>query len=395
MHYSKIVFLSTTLLALSSCGVKNAALHVTVTNTLDTERSFETVSVDLNRVTAFNIKDTATTVAVIHTKSKDTLTSQLVDEDGDGVADVIIFQPKIAAKSANTYNLISISKKSEASTEDPAVYSRFVPERTDDYAWENNKVAFRTYGPVAQKMVEDNVPGGTLSSGIDAWLKRVDYPIINKWYKKMTSGAGTYHEDTGEGLDNFHVGASRGIGGIAVKKDSTYYYSKNFTTWKTLATGPLRTSFILEYEDWDANGTQITEQKKISLDYGSNFSKFEITITGADTVSAGLTLHSNTGKTSVNEENNWISYWEHIDDSDLGSALIIPQGLKATEKYLTSKQDESNLYAHINVENNKVIYYAGFGWKKSGQFANEQEWLAFLNTTSEKLSNPLQVSFSK
>ncbi|MFI8379146.1 DUF4861 family protein [Leeuwenhoekiella sp. NPDC079379] len=395
MHYSKNAFLATTLLALSSCGVKNSALQVIVTNTLNEDRSYETVSVDLDRLTTFNRRDTTTTIAVIQTKSKDTLMSQLVDEDGDGVADVVIFQPEIAAKSTNTYNLTSSYKKPDTSTTDPAVYSRFVPERTDDYAWENNKVAFRTYGPVAQKMIEDKIPGGTLSSGIDAWLKRVDYPIINKWYKKMTSGAGTYHEDTGEGLDNFHVGASRGIGGIAVKKDSTYYYSKNFTTWKTLTTGPLRTSFILEYEDWDANGTQITEQKKISLDYGSNFSKFEITITGADTVSAGLTLHSNTGKTSVNEENKWISYWEHIDDSDLGSALIIPQGLQATEKYLTPKQDESNLYAHINVENNKVIYYAGFGWKKSGQFTNEQEWLTFLNTTSEKLSNPLQVSFSK
>ena len=61
-------------------------------------------------------------------------------------------------------------------------YSRIVPERIDDYAWENDKVAFRTYGPAAQKLVEQGKKGGIISSGIDCWLKKVNYPVINKWY---------------------------------------------------------------------------------------------------------------------------------------------------------------------------------------------------------------------
>jgi hypothetical protein len=174
-------------------------------------------------------------------------------------------------------------------------------------------------------MVEDKIKGGTLTSGIDAWLKRVEYPVINKWYEKYTNGTGTYHKDTGEGLDNFHVGDSRGIGGVAVKVDTTYYFSKNFTTWKTITTGPIRTSFVLTYADWDAAGNKVTEVKHISLDYGSFLSKFEIEVTGTNKLSTGITLHNNDGKTEGNIKQGWIDYWQPIDDSELGTGIVFPK----------------------------------------------------------------------
>ncbi|CAN0601270.1 unnamed protein product, partial [Ectocarpus sp. 12 AP-2014] len=216
------------------------------------------------------------------------LVSQLSDVDGDGAADVLLIQPEIAANSSKTFN-ITLKDVVAGSEDIPTCYSRFVPERTDDYAWENDRVAFRTYGPVAQKMIEDSIPGGTLSSGMDAWLKRVDYPIINKWYKKELETEGTYHEDDGEGLDNFHVGTSRGVGGIAVKVDTTYQFSRNFTDYKTIETGPLRTSFWITYAPWKAGDKTIAEKKFISLDRGSNQSKYRVEVNGSETISVGLT----------------------------------------------------------------------------------------------------------
>ena len=65
------------------------------------------------------------------------------------------------------------------------------------------------------------------------------------------------------------------------------------------------------------------------------------------------------------------------------------------EKYDTDAKDLSNAYAHIKVENNQVIYYAGFGWKKSGQFETKQEWENYLNSFSELVNNPLEVSINK
>ena len=179
-------------------------------------------------------------------------------------------------------------------------------ERIDDYTWENDKVAFRVYGPTAQKLMEEGQPGGTLSSGVDAWLKRVSYPIVNKWYKETTEGKGSYHEDTGEDY-NFHVGVSSGVGGMAIVKDSLIYTSKNYTKYTTLSNGPIRTVFELDYADWNAGEDMVSETKVISLDRGQFLSKFNIAIEGVNEIETGLTLHEKDGHISSNTDQGWLS----------------------------------------------------------------------------------------
>lgn len=430
------LLLAGTGLFFTSCSeeTETVAKKIYVKNTMDMDRRFETVSLAIDSLDLDSKDGTgendgnernSSTIVILNDSTQQPVISQTIDSDGDGTDDTILFQPEVKAnsemafsvsrsnstetsssvsKSTLTSGAVATSPDSLANTSSeslaiasqdsiPRCYSRFVPERTDDYAWENDRVAFRTYGPVAQKMVEDEEPGGTLSSGIDAWLKRVDYPIINKWYKKELETDGSYHEDTGEGLDNFHVGISRGVGGIAVKHDETYYTSKNFTSWERLYNGPIRTSFILTYADWDAAGNAISEEKHVSLDYGSNLSRFEIDIAGTDTISAGLTLHDNQGATNVSEEHSWISYWEPHEDSELGSGIVVPNSnMVGHEKYESDEKDLSNLFAHVQLnDEGKAVYYVGFGWKKSGQFESQAEWEEYLSEFSEKLNSPLTV----
>jgi hypothetical protein len=366
---------------------------ITVTNSLSIDREYETVELTkklLQLPSSAKLED----YKVKDISSNSYLETQAVDNDGDGVMDLLLFQPKISASSTKEFEVIP--SDNPLGTKNINCYSRFVPERTDDYAWENNKVAFRTYGPVAQKMVEDKIAGGTLTSGIDAWLKRVDYPIINKWYEKATNGTGTYHKDTGEGLDNFHVGDSRGVGGIAVKVDDKYYFSKNFTTWKTITTGPIRTSFILTYADWDAKGNKITESKLISLDYGSYLSRFDINITGTKAIAAGLTLHDKKGTIGTNIKEGWLSHWETIDDSEIGTGIVAPKNtLTSFDNHITEDKDLSNLFGNIEVKNNKAIYYVGFGWKKGSPFQTKQDWETYLSSFAKKVNNPLVVKVKK
>ena len=377
-----------------SCKENDQKNHlITVSNSLDIDRKFETVEVFKKDLSLKNT-DSLELFSIKNTQTEEILTTQAVDNDDDGKADMLLFQPHIKANGEATFELVKATASTSQKNKDsvPDCYSRFVPERTDDYAWENNRVAFRTYGPKAQKMVEDSVAGGTLSSGMDAWLKRVEYPIINKWYKKDLSGAGSYHVDTGEGYDGFHVGASRGVGGTAVKVDSVYYTSKNFTSYKTITNGPLRTSFSLTYADWDANGNTITEKMLISLDYGSNLSRFEIHITGTDTLSAGITLHDQKGSVTTHPEKGYLSYWEPLDDSELGMGIVTTdETMQSFQHYITTKTDESNLYAQLKVSSGKTVYYAGFGWKKSGQFATKEDWNTYLDLFSKKINSPLTV----
>lgn len=377
----------------SSIAVHAQNKIITVTNSLPIDREFETIELtkkSLGLATSVKLENYAVKEAGTNTF----LTTQSIDNDGDGITDVLLFQPKIKASSQQDFEVLVAENPSKETV--ISCYSRFVPERTDDYAWENNKVAFRTYGPVAQKMVEDKIAGGTLTSGIDAWLKRVDYPIINKWYEKATNGTGTYHKDTGEGLDNFHVGDSRGVGGIAVKVDDQYYFSKNFTSWKTITTGPIRTSFILTYADWDAKGNKITESKLISLDYGSYLSRFEINITGTKSIAAGLTLHDKKGTTGTNIKEGWLSHWEPIDDSEIGTGIVAPKNtLTSFDNHITEDKDLSNLYGNIEVKNNKAIYYVGFGWKKGSPFQTQKQWETYLSSFAKKINTPLVVKVKK
>ena len=378
-------------IALFSFAPKEKTIVVKIKNTLNKVRSYETVTL----TKSFLNVDDLNLLGIRDKKTGKLVVTQLVDVDGDGAMDELLFQPVVAAKTTHEFEVITVSANERPQAPDYC-YSRFVPERTDDYTWENNKVAFRVYGPVAQKMIEDKIKGGTLSSGVDAWLKRVETPIINKWYKKNDEKPGAYHIDSGDGLDNFHVGVSRGVGGIAVKVKDQYYYGKNYTEWRTITTGPIRTSFYLNYEDWDANGNKIVESKVISLDLGSHFSKFETSLEGAKEIEAGLTLHEKKGIVTGNKKNGWVSYYEPIDDSEIGTAIVAAKKYFCDfETYDTPKPDLSNAYATLKVKNNKVVYYAGFAWKKQGDFKNAQEWQAHLNEFSEKINSPLEVSLAK
>jgi hypothetical protein len=123
----------------------------------------------------------------------------------------------------------AVVDEAAAVVEEPAsemkvmAYGRFVPEREDDFTWENDKVAFRVYGPSS---------GGKGSvSGVDPWFKKVDYSIIDKWYANFLQDI-SYHEDHGEGYDIYHVGPSRGVGGTAIWVDGVAYAAAMFKSYE-------------------------------------------------------------------------------------------------------------------------------------------------------------------
>ena len=57
---------------------------------------------------------------------------------------------------------------------------RFVRERNDDFAWENDLVAHRVYGPALETAKKEPL----VSSGIDVWVKRT-----HRFMKRFSSAA--------------------------------------------------------------------------------------------------------------------------------------------------------------------------------------------------------------
>jgi hypothetical protein len=368
-----------------SCGSKTERL-VKVTNKLDLARR-EVISIKLTDLTSDSSE-----VNWKATSGDEELLTQLVDTDGDSLLDELLIYVEMKPMQSRQISVTNSNTEVKQGLAN-ATYSRFVPERIDDYAWENDLVAFRTYGPVAQQLVEQGKPGGTLSSGLDCWFKRVTYPVINKWYKKYSDG-GTYHIDDGEGYDPYHVGKSRGCGGIGVWKDDSLYVSKNFVSYKEITNGPVRSVFELSYAPWIADNTLVSEKKRITIDLGNQLYKIEEIVTTdklLPNLTVGITLHDGKGKTSVDTVNGIFSYWEPVDDSEVGTAVVIfPEYVQTAIDYRTNKKDLSHLYI---LAKPKILlsYYTGFAWTKSAAITSEDSWKNYLNQFSQRLHSPLLI----
>ncbi len=119
----------------------------------------------------------------------------------------------------------------------------------DDFVWENDRVAFRAYGPA---LVAKDGP----STGFDAWYKRTSKLVVDEWYADELGGIKKYHDDHGEGMDDYSVGPTLGLGAPAAYVDGVIWKNKNFASYEVLENGPLRTTFRLIYDDLDVDGTR-------------------------------------------------------------------------------------------------------------------------------------------
>lgn len=265
----------------------------------------------------------------------------------------------------------------------PAAYARFVPERKDDFAFENDKVAFRIYGPDLKDSAEN--------SGIDCWLKRVDYPIIDKWYSENAMGK-SYHKDHGEGYDPYKVGSSLGCGGLALWIDGKLVQSNVFQGYRIKENGPSRVVFEIDYAWEDIEG-DFTETRRFTLALGSQLFKAESQIFshGEPTpakVAIGIATDGGQAMVSSKSTQNtvWISAWQSIHDAHLGTGAILDKESYASTQIIDSdKSDRSHIALIANTDNEgRIVYHAGFAWSKAGEIVNLEDWIQYLNTFSEK-----------
>jgi hypothetical protein len=268
----------------------------------------------------------------------------------------------------------------------------FVPTRYDDFAWENDRIAFRMYGPGLQNT--DNLKEKLTSSGIDVWTKRVCYPVIEKWYSPSYK---SYHEDSGEGLDFYKVGPTRGCGGIGIWKNGKMYLSENFVNWKIIANGPIRAIFEVTYNPWDVDGARVSEIKRVTLDAGSNLNRFDSAFKcdaqpGELTYAIGIALAQHPGGTTTpNKKNGWLSFWEPSElNGALGCAVVVNPAVLVD----IVGTEENNLVLAKARSGEPATYYAGAGWQRSGDFAGAEDWSRYLDQFAQRLASPIKISIT-
>jgi hypothetical protein len=282
-----------------------------------------------------------------------------------------------------------------------------VPERWDDFAWENDVNAHRAYG-LALELPEATKDQMT-SSGLDLWTKKVSYPVLERWYRKGHDGL---HSDTGEGLDFYEVGRNRGIGGVGIWDGQRLAVSSNWRRYHIFANGPVRAIFELRYEVWDAgNGIEVSETKRFIVDAGQQLDEIHSTFdftpaAGSDgtlTVAIGITEHPAPATVAVtrNEPGKFISLWEQYHDhpshDELGSAIMLAPAVKLAGFARTSPpakvRPDSLLLVKVK-PGETIRYFAGGAWKPAGRITTAAAWNAYLTAKAARLAAPIRVELS-
>jgi len=269
----------------------------------------------------------------------------------------------------------------------PQTYCAFVAERDDDFAFENNYIAMRFYGPALRDKPE--------GAGCDCWTKRVEYPIVDKWYRLSFAGH-SYHIDRGEGWDAYKVGNSAGTGGTALWIDGDRAELDCFTEYEILENSPERCSFILTYEA-EIGGSVYKEEKKISLELDQRLYSAVSTfwkdgrIASGLPVCVGLATHDGAAIATADVRSGWISCWETMEDgSGLGTAATMPPGqIKSIEFQKGKSETGQGNSGHILMvaetdDEGKIRYAAGYGWELAGTILSQDDWTEYLTGYCKK-----------
>jgi len=323
----------------------------------------------------FNITDTGL-FALLDSRTGNELPVQL-ETQGKGQVQNLLTQVDVASMESIYLQVILRKRKPVPSK----VFGRFVPERKDDFAWENDHIAFRMYGKALETTNEN-------AHGIDVWVKRTNKLVINDRYLRND-----YHDDHGDGLDYYSVGNTLGAGNIAPYFKDSVWYPGNFSSWKIVDQGPLRITFSLNYDAVNISGHLVSSVKTISLDAGSWLNRVTVVYNSAtlDTlpVVMGIVTRKEPGVMLMHEQKGIVGYWEpaHPKYGTTGTAIIANSSAKISFR--------SNQLLMVSKAATGVpfTYYAGACWDREGIIKNDEIWFAWLYNYKLQLKDQLEITY--
>ncbi len=398
---------------LAACGPKQSTdFTVTVSNDLSFDRA-EMVEVPISEV--------AKKVQLIDEEQYIVL-----DAEGNQVAyqitydDNLLFPVNVKAGDKAVYT-VAVGEPIEA---EPLVYGRHYPERVDDIAWENDRTAYRAYGPALQAK-------GERAFGYDAWVKRVPGLVVEQRYANELNPdtqaeiarlrkerkhdeanelyhSVSYHVDHGNGLDCYKVGPTLGCGTAALMQGDAILYPYCWKEYEILENGPLRFTVKLTYNPLVVGKDSVVETRIISLAQGSQLNKTVVSYAGlskAAPVATGLVIHPENPTAYVLEgDKGYIAYADLTDNVNNGNGIIYVGAVmpeKVTEAkaqmFADKEAKERGASGHVLAISNykpdtEYTYYWGSGWSKYG-FDSMEAWTTYLDRYAQSVRNPLKVAF--
>ena len=310
--------------------------------------------------------------------------------------------------------------------------------RKDDIAWENDRCAYRVYGPALQRT-------GERSFGTDIWAKNTPDTVVYERYvmdkqgnvdgdkvdekvkseerrMKNLSGAAleakikalkaesyeidvttSFHLDHGNGLDPYRVGATLGLGAPSLMIGNQQFLPYCYKTYKILDNGPLRFTVELTYNPSTIGEMQnVVEHRIISLDKGSNFNKMTVWyegLTHPTDFATGFPIHEEDTETKTFAK-DYVSYADPTDNIEVNNSqvfvgVLFPNGIDNTYYQLFDKKHDGATGHALGVKRGlknaeKYSYYFGAAWSKY-DVRSYTEWQIRIKEFLEALKTPLQV----
>ncbi len=314
--------------------------------------------------------------------------------------------------------------------------------RKDDIAWENDRCAYRVYGPALQRT-------GERSFGTDIWVKNTPDTVVYDRYIKDMNGniqgdkidaqaralekqakaeknktkaakleaqakelwaksrevdvTTSFHLDHGNGLDPYRVGATLGLGapGLMVGKDMVLPYC--YKDYKILDNGPLRFTVELAYNPSTVGDMQnVVEHRIISLDKGSNFNKMTVWYDGLTTPTdfvTGFPIHEEDTESKTFSK-DYVSYADPTDNLEVNNSqvyvgVLFPYGIDNTYYQLFDQKHDGATGHALGLKRGlkageKYSYYFGAAWSKY-DVRSYSEWQLRIKEYLESLKTPLYI----
>lgn len=294
-------------------------------------------------------------------------------------------------------------------------YGRRYPERVDDLAWENDRSAYRCYGPALQRT-------GEKSYGNDVWVKNTPSLVVENRYAMEKGAQGeiarlsrtnraaavelsrrtSYHIDHGNGLDCYKVGPTLGCGAPALMIGDSLAYPYCYSACEILDNGPLRFTARLTYPPRTVDkDTAVVEERLISLDKGSNLCRMTVSYSGLSapvSFASGVVIHRE-DTLSVSLGRNYVLYADPTDNPSLHQAPIyvatlfpygkVGIGKKMFPRILSGASGHA-LGIVEKYQGEPFTYYFGSAWSLY-DCRSMQEWELRVRAFDAALKAPLQV----
>ena len=278
--------------------------------------------------------------------------------------------------------------------------------RKDDIAWENDRCAYRVYGPALQKT-------GERSFGTDIWVKNTPDTVVYERYIKDMIGnrknddeteiLTSFHLDHDNGLDPYRVGATLGLGAPSLMVGKNQVLPYCYKDYRILDNGPLRFTVELTYNPSTVGDMKnVVEHRIISLDKGSNFNKMTVWYDGLTTptdFATGFPIHEEDTETKTFAK-DYVSYADPTDNVEVNNSqvyvgVLFPEGIDHTYYQLFDKKHDGATGHALGLKRGlknqeKYSYYFGAAWSKY-DVRSYAEWQIRIKDYLDALKNPLQV----